>query len=144
MLSVQATGRVWFGRCSILKVPCCRKLYFSFLSSYDYGAGLGAIAILWKYHNTQSTEKWTQPVSKNIVFKQAVRTSMISWCHNQTVLAFSIVPSMALVAKAPTELLQKHGGQCLLRPVRADQSEPTGLHRRFNDAQENQQWFVIY
>ena len=32
-----------------------------------------------------------------------------------------------MVAKTPPELMQKHGGRCLLRPVRGDQSEQTGL-----------------
>lgn len=38
-----------------------------------------------------------------------------------------LVSPQAVVAMKQAELMQKHGGWCLLRPVRADQSEQTGF-----------------
>lgn len=44
---------------------------------------------------------------------------------------YSLLPSWeAMTGKALTEQMQTHGRWCLLRPVRTDQSEPTGLLRR--------------
>ena len=33
--------------------------------------------------------------------------------------------ALHMVTKTPAELIRKHGGRCLLRPVRVDQSEQT-------------------
>lgn len=40
--------------------------------------------------------------------------------HNYITTALNNAPSMAVVGKTPSELIWKHIGWCLLRPLRAD------------------------
>ena len=42
-------------------------------------------------------------------------------------MVFIHAPSTAMVAQTPAGLIRRHGGRCLLRPVRADQSELVGF-----------------
>lgn len=60
---------------------------------------------------------------RNCAFKGAVVTSVTLWCQTYTVTTLSHASSTAMVAKTSTELMRKHGGQCLHRPARANQSE---------------------
>ena len=68
----------------------------------------------------------------HILYSDTVSLNQLSglvrlWCHNCTVTTLSHAPSTAVAAKTLTELIWKHRGQCLLRPVTADQSEQSGL-----------------
>lgn len=50
--------------------------------SFCYKTGLVSLE---NAQNTQSKEKCTRPVWKNLAFKETFRTSVKSWCHNYTV-----------------------------------------------------------
>ena len=77
-------------------------------------------------------EKSTHPVFRNNAFKQAVKSSVRLGCHKYTVDDLGHTSSMAVVDTALLDtrgLMWKNGWRCMLRSVRADQSEHTGLFR---------------
>ena len=77
-----------------------------------------------------STEKCTESVFSKCPCKRAASSSVRLWCHRYTVTSHITVTAVA--AKQLAELMQKHGGRCLLRPVRADQWQQTSGSIRLN------------
>ena len=68
--------------------------------------------------------------SESFPLNKQVRTTVTSWCHNCTITALGRTHSMSKVTETRAELMRKNSGQGLFRPVRAGQSEQTGLAGR--------------
>lgn len=83
--------------------------------------------------NTQTMEKCAHPLSDASETWKMSRSFVRLWCDKYTATALRHFASMAMVSKTWADLMKKHSGWCLLSPVRADQSELTGLFENENE-----------